>query len=70
MQTLKFKTTINCGNCVRTVTPFLNDVEGLETWEVDTNSSDKILTVNTNNLDANLIIETLEDIGFDAELMN
>lgn len=70
MQTLKFKTTINCGNCVRTVTPFLNEIEGVVSWEADTNSSDKVLTVNTKEVDAHVIIETLEDIGFDAELIS
>lgn len=69
MQTLKFKTTINCGNCVRTVTPFLNEIEGVISWEADTNSTDKILTVNANDVKADVIIETLEDIGFDAELL-
>lgn len=69
MATLKFKTTINCGNCVRTVTPFLNDLEGIKSWEADTKNADKILTVEAENLDATIIIETLEDIGFDAELV-
>ena len=69
MKKLKFKTTINCGNCVRTVTPFLNELEGITSWEVDTSSSDKILTVNTESLDADIIIETVEDVGFDAALI-
>jgi copper chaperone CopZ len=69
MKTLKFKTTINCGNCVKTVTPFLNEIEGVKNWEVDTNSPDKILTVDAETFDSNIIIETLEDIGFDAELI-
>ena len=69
MKILKFKTTINCGNCVRTVTPFLNELEGITSWEVDTSSSDKILTVNTESLDADIIIETVEDVGFDAALI-
>jgi copper chaperone len=68
MATLKFKTTINCGNCIRTVTPFLNEVEGIKSWNVDTENPDKILTVET-DLDAELIVETVEDIGFDAVLI-
>jgi copper chaperone len=70
MATLKFKTTINCGNCVRTVTPFLNELEGIKSWNVDTTDADKILTVETDNLTADLIIETVEDVGFDAELIS
>jgi copper chaperone len=68
MATLRFKTTINCGNCIRTVTPFLNEVEGIKSWNVDTENPDKILTVET-DLDAELIVETVEDIGFDAVLI-
>ena len=41
MKTLKFKTNINCGGCVSKVTPFLNNQEGVESWEVDTVNPDK-----------------------------
>ncbi|SDK21637.1 copper chaperone [Catalinimonas alkaloidigena] len=45
MKTSKFKTNINCGGCIATVTPHLNDVKGIEEWNVDTSDKDKILTV-------------------------
>lgn len=64
--TQQFKTNINCGNCVRTVTNFLNDVEGIEQWEVDTDNPDKILTV-TGPVAAAAIVEAIEDAGFDIE---
>ncbi len=66
MATLKFKTTINCGNCIRTITPFLNELDGITAWNVDTTNPDKILTVETETLDAEVIIEAIEDVGFDA----
>ena len=69
MASLKFKTTINCGNCVRTVTPFLNELEGIKSWNVDTTNADKILTVETDVLDAEVIIETVEDLGFDIAVL-
>lgn len=47
METLNFKTNIKCGGCIATVTPFLNEIEQLDGWNVDTNSPDKILTVQT-----------------------
>ncbi len=47
METLSFKTNIKCGGCIATVTPFLNEIEQLDGWNVDTNSPDKILTVQT-----------------------
>lgn len=62
-----FKTTINCGSCVRTVTNFLNDVPGIEKWEVDTDNPDKILTVQGAKVKAEDVIEAVEDAGFDIE---
>lgn len=65
--TLKFKTTINCGNCVRTVTPFLNELEGVQSWNVDTENADKILTIETESVSADTVVETIEDLGFDID---
>ncbi len=64
---LKFKTTINCGNCVRTVTGFLNDVKGIEKWEVDTNNPDKILTVEGDAVTVEEVVAAVEEAGFDIE---
>ncbi len=66
--TQQFKTNINCGNCVRTVTNFLNDVEGIEQWKVDTDNPDKILTV-TGVASTATIVEAIEDAGFDIEVI-
>ena len=62
--TLHFKTNINCANCVRSVTNFLNEVEGLESWQVDTDNPDKILTV-VGNVNAATVVEAVADAGFD-----
>lgn len=67
MKTLKFKTNINCGSCVRAVTPHLNKLEGVSTWQVDTENPEKILEVNTETLDASIIKNTVEKAGFKAE---
>jgi len=45
METLSFKTNINCNNCVAKVKPFLNQLENIENWQVDINNADKILSV-------------------------
>ena len=42
MNTLKFKTNINCNGCIAKVTPSLNGAGGIENWEVDTNNPQKI----------------------------
>ena len=44
-QDLRFKTNINCGGCVASVKPHLDNADGIWHWEVDT-TKDKVLTVN------------------------
>ena len=70
LQTLKFKTNINCGGCVAKVTNPLNEIEGICHWEVDTTNKDKILTVEVDNVQAAEIINSIEDIGFDIEIIS
>ena len=69
METLKFKTTINCGGCVATVTPHLNQIKGIEKWSVDTTNPHKILTVETSGLRPEVIVEKLKEAGYKAELL-
>ena len=69
MNTLRFKTTIKCGGCIATVTPFLNKIDGISNWSVDTNSPDKILTVETENVNPEEITNTLKTAGYQANLI-
>ena len=70
METLKFKTTINCGGCVATVTPHLNQIKGIEKWSVDTANPQKILTVEASGLEPEIIVEKLKEAGYKAELLS
>ncbi|GAB3203168.1 copper chaperone [Pontibacter aydingkolensis] len=67
MKTHKFKTTINCGSCIKAVTPHLNKLEGVEEWNVDTNNPDKILEVKSDTLNEQEIKTAVEKAGFKAE---
>ena len=66
MQTLKFKTNINCGGCVKAVTPTLNGEKAIQTWEVDTANPEKILTVAT-DLSAAEVEALVDKVGFKAQ---
>ena len=70
MKTLKFKTNINCGGCVSKVTPFLNNQEGVESWEVDTVNPDKILTIKSDGASEEDVKATLQKVGFTAEAVD
>ncbi len=65
MSTLHFKTTINCGGCIKAVTPALNQEIGANNWQVDTANPDKILTVNAPDATAAQVVKAVQDAGFE-----
>lgn len=67
METLTFKTNINCGGCIATVTPSLDNLKGVRLWKVDTANPNKILTVESENVAANQLIAVLKSAGYKAE---
>jgi copper chaperone CopZ len=68
METVKFKTTIKCSGCVATVTPYLNEAVGASNWNVDIQSPDKVLTVNTDQKEQEAeVIKKLQEAGYKAE---
>ena len=69
MKTLKFKTNVSCGNCIAKITPHLDQLQGIEKWSVDTSNPNKILTVETPDLDPIVIIDALKDAGYKGEVI-
>jgi copper chaperone len=68
METLSFKTNINCNNCIAKVKPFLNQVESIENWQVDISNADKILSVSgEEELTSTEVIEAVQKAGFKIE---
>lgn len=66
-KTLKFKTNINCGGCVAKVTPLLNEAEGVCHWNVDTTNKDKILSVHSEGITEQEVIQKVQEAGFKIE---
>lgn len=66
METLQFKTNINCGGCIAKAMPVLNSEKAIQEWVVDTNVPAKVLTVTT-DLSAGEIISIVNKAGFKAE---
>lgn len=70
MKTLKFKSNINCGKCIASVTPNLNATVGVGNWEVDTTNPEKILTVKTEEATAESVEKAVTSAGFKATFIN
>lgn len=69
METIKLKTNIKCGGCIATVTPFLNESVGAGNWQVDTQTPDKVLTVQTYGITADSVKAAVQQAGYKAEVM-
>lgn len=51
-------------------TPFLNDVAGANNWEVDVQNPDKVLTILTDGVAPEVIVQAVQNAGYRAELLN
>ncbi|MDQ6480908.1 hypothetical protein [Dyadobacter sp. LHD-138] len=66
METIKFKTNIKCGGCIAAVTPFLTAENGFDKWEVDLQSENRVLSVETGK-SADEVVEVIKKAGYVAE---
>lgn len=69
-KTLKFKTNISCDGCVAKVAPLLNEAESISQWNVDTLSSDKVLSAHGKGITEKEVIQKVQEAGFKIELLN
>jgi len=69
-KTFKFKTNINCANCVSAVRPYLDKTIGIINWEVDTSDKNKILTIISDGISKEEIIKIIQNIGYKIELLD
>lgn len=65
MKQYQYKTNINCGGCIATVAPYLEKLKGLKHWKVDTDSKDKVLTIETDN--PKEVEEAVREAGYELE---
>ncbi len=70
MPTYRFKTNINCGNCIKSITPILNELDNIELWQVDTENPNKVLTVKIDDEDFNSIENAIKSAGFKIERLD
>lgn len=66
-KTFTFKTNINCSGCIAKVTPFLDSLQGVTKWSVDTANKNKVLTVVSDGISVEEIIDTVKKAGFKIE---
>lgn len=50
------------------IKPFMEELKGVEKWDVDLNDSDKTVNVKTSSTSAEEIIEAIQRAGYKAKL--
>ena len=45
MKTLKFSTDLKCAGCMYAIKPYMDEIEGIKSWDVDLESPSKEVTV-------------------------
>lgn len=66
MAELLFKTNIKCNGCIAKVTPFLDGEKQIDEWKVDLESPERILSVKSETLSSESVIELLKKAGYTA----
>ena len=67
MKKYQYKTNINCSGCIAAVTPKLSAADGIISWSVDTDNPDKILTVEVENIDSQVVEDAVQKAGYAIE---
>src|SRR5215210_853980 len=66
MTVTKYRTNLNCGNCVAAVKPHLDNDPAIRRWSVDTADPNKVLTVEGEGVSAATVERHVADAGFEV----
>jgi len=64
METLRFKTSLKCGGCIKAITPGLESLTTIEKWSVDLESPDKVLKVEAAEDISDQVIDSVKKAGY------
>lgn len=69
MEILKFKTNVESQEALSKVAPHLDKVEKISKWSLDTESSEKVLSVSGTDLNPQAIENALKQAGYKADIL-
>jgi hypothetical protein len=67
MEVLVFKTNLRFKKQINAVTPYINTLQGILRWNVDLYDRDKILRIESRNLNPRMVERTLQRAGYFCE---
>ena len=64
MKTIRFKTNLKCGGCVKAITPGLESLNIIDTWSVDLENPDRVLEIKAPQDVSEQVIESVKKAGY------
>jgi len=65
MGTLRFKTSLKCGGCIRAITPGLESLNVIQKWSVDLENPDKVLEIEASEDISETVIASVKKAGYE-----
>ena len=62
-----FRTSIMCNGCIAKVKPILDNAEGVESWSVNLDTPERVLTIVPNGIAEEELLTMLRGAGFTIE---
>jgi copper chaperone len=67
MKTISFRTNIRSKEEVNKLKPYLDSINGISDWNINTDEAGKILTVKLDGADSKVVAQTIFKAGFRSE---
>ena len=67
MEVLILKTNIRYKKQLKTVAPLLDSKDNISRWNIDLNDIDKVLRIESSNLELEEVVQLMQEAGFHCE---
>ena len=64
MKTIRFKTNLKCGGCIKAITPGLESLNIIDTWSVELENPDRVLEIKAPEDVSEQVIESVKKAGY------
>ena len=64
METIRFKTNLKCGGCIKAINTGLESLNIIDTWNVDLDNPDRVLEIKAPEDVSEQVIESVKKAGY------
>lgn len=64
MKTIRFKTNLKCGGCIKAITPGLESLNIIDSWSVELENPNRVLEIKAPEDVSEQVIESVKKAGY------